>query len=95
MRLRRERKRGRSSLYFAFPARLPRGWKTVMIVTINGENREIADGSNVVALLADLGLAPDRVAIEHNRDILPRARWNETLIQPGDTLEIVHLVGGG
>lgn len=66
-----------------------------MTVTINGENREVPDGSNVGALLAHLGLSPDRVAIERNRDILPRARWNETSIQAGDTFEIVQLVGGG
>lgn len=66
-----------------------------MIVTINGERREIPDNLNVIALLEHLSMRVDRVAIERNRDILPRAKWQETLIQPGDNFEIVQLVGGG
>ena len=66
-----------------------------MKITINGEAREIPESLSVVAMLAHLGLAPERVAIERNREILPRARWKETIVQPGDSYEIVHLVGGG
>ncbi len=66
-----------------------------MIVIINSDAREIPDGLNVAALLVHLGLTQDRVAVERNRDILPRGQWKETLIQAGDTFEIVHLVGGG
>ncbi len=66
-----------------------------MTVTINGDTREIPDGLHVEALLAHLDLSPNRVAVERNRDILPRGRWKETLIQAGDAFEIVHLVGGG
>ena len=66
-----------------------------MTVTINGESREIPDGLNVAALLAHLGMAADRVAIEHNLDILPRARWKETQVHANDRFEIVHFVGGG
>lgn len=66
-----------------------------MKITINGETREIPESFSVVAMLAHLELAPERVAIERNREILPRARWKETLVQPGDSYEIVHLVGGG
>lgn len=64
-------------------------------VVINGEPREVPDGLNVTALLAHLGIASERVAIERNRDILPRANWQATLVQPGDSYEIVHFVGGG
>ena len=64
-------------------------------VVINGEPREIPDGLNIAALLAHLGIAAERVAIERNRDILPRANWPGTLVQPGDSYEIVHFVGGG
>ncbi|HEV2182504.1 MAG TPA: sulfur carrier protein ThiS [Candidatus Acidoferrales bacterium] len=64
-------------------------------VVINGEPREIPDGLNIAALLAHLGIAAERVAIERNRDILPRANWPVTLVQPGDSYEIVHFVGGG
>jgi thiamine biosynthesis protein ThiS len=66
-----------------------------MTVTINGETREIPDGFTVTALLEHLGMRIDRVAVERNRDILPRAQWRETRVQPGDSLEIVQLVGGG
>ncbi|MGH9865891.1 MAG: sulfur carrier protein ThiS, partial [Candidatus Acidiferrales bacterium] len=49
-----------------------------MQVTINGEAREIPDSLNVAALLAHLGITAERVAIERNCDILPRAAWQET-----------------
>ena len=66
-----------------------------MQVQINGAAREIPAGLNVSALLAHLKLSPERVAIERNREILPRARWEQTLVQPGDRFEIVHFVSGG
>ena len=66
-----------------------------MTVTINGERREVPDGLSVAALLNHIGMSGDRVAIERNLDILPRAQWQETQIQPNDILEIVHFVGGG
>ncbi|HTW24393.1 MAG TPA: sulfur carrier protein ThiS [Candidatus Baltobacteraceae bacterium] len=66
-----------------------------MTITINGERREIPDGLNVIALLEHLGMMENRVAIERNRDILPRARWSETQVDAGDSFEIVQFVGGG
>ena len=66
-----------------------------MTVTINGERREVPDGIAVAALLEHLGMPRERVAIERNLNILPRAEWNETAVQPGDNFEIVHFVGGG
>jgi thiamine biosynthesis protein ThiS len=64
-------------------------------VTINGERREIPEGLTVAALLQHIGMPAERVAIERNSDILPRARWLETKVQPDDSFEIVHFVGGG
>lgn len=64
-------------------------------VVINGEPREVPGSLNVVSLLAHLGITAERVAIERNRDILPRTNWQGTLVQPGDSYEIVHFVGGG
>jgi sulfur carrier protein len=64
-------------------------------VIINGDPREIPEGFTVAALLDHLGMSRDRVAIECNLDILPRARWDESRVQPGDRFEIVHFVGGG
>ena len=66
-----------------------------MTITVNGDRRDVPDGSTVADLLAHLGMAPDRVAIERNLEILPRVRWRETLVQPDDRYEIVHFVGGG
>jgi len=66
-----------------------------MTVIINGDRREIPDGLTVGALLDHLGITVGRVAIERNLDILPRAQWTETLVQPDDSFEIVHFVGGG
>jgi thiamine biosynthesis protein ThiS len=66
-----------------------------MKITINGELHDIPDGLTVAALLQHLEMAVDRVAIERNLDILPRAKWHETEVQPDDRYEIVHLVGGG
>lgn len=66
-----------------------------MIVTINGERCEVPDGLTVARLLEHLGMKGDRVAIERNLDILPRPKWDETQVQPNDSYEIVHFVGGG
>ncbi len=66
-----------------------------MTVTINGEARQIPDGLSVAGMIEQLGMKGNRVAIERNLDILPRAHWQETQVQPGDKFEIVHFVGGG
>lgn len=66
-----------------------------MTVTINGERREVPDGIAVAALLELLGMPRERVAIERNLTILPRTDWNATQVQPNDSFEIVHFVGGG
>jgi sulfur carrier protein len=66
-----------------------------MRVTVNGEEKQVPDGLTVAALLHQLALPSERVAIERNRDILPRSQWPATPVQPGDTFEIVTLVGGG
>jgi thiamine biosynthesis protein ThiS len=66
-----------------------------MTVTVNGERHEIPDGLTVAALLAHLKMPSDRVAIERNLDILPRAAWAGTNVKADDNFEIVHFVGGG
>ncbi len=66
-----------------------------MNVSINGENREVPDGLSVTGLLGHLGILPGRVAIERNLEILQRAQWESTRVQPGDRYEIVNFVGGG
>jgi sulfur carrier protein len=66
-----------------------------MNVTINGERREIPEGMSITALLDHLNMTRERVALERNLEILPRAQWNSTQVREGDAFEIVHFVGGG
>jgi thiamine biosynthesis protein ThiS len=65
-----------------------------MNLTINGEN-QISSAETLGALVERLGMKPDRVAIELNREIVPRDQWPQTPLHDGDHLEIVHFVGGG
>ena len=66
-----------------------------MRIKINGEDREMDNGLTLTALLELLQIRPGRVVVERNRDIVPRDSYSATLINDGDTLEIVHFVGGG
>lgn len=66
-----------------------------MKLRINGEERSFAELANLDALIEQLGMKADRVAVELNREIVPRGRWGETPLREGDQLEIVHFVGGG
>jgi len=68
---------------------------TTLEITVNGEPRAAKPGATVSDLLRDLGLESGRVAIERNREILPRPQWPATVVQPGDNYEIVQFVGGG
>ena len=68
---------------------------TSMKLAVNGQEREFPDGLSLSAFLEQLGMKPDRVAVELNRDIVRRDRWSETTLKNGDRLEIVHFVGGG
>lgn len=69
-----------------------------MKLHINGEERDFPNAPNpfsLSALVEQLGMKPDRVAVELNREIAPRDRWNETILHESDQLEVVHFVGGG
>ena len=66
-----------------------------MTITINGEASTINDVAHLAALIESLGMKSDRVAIELNLEIVPRAKWSATPVKDGDKLEIVHFVGGG
>lgn len=65
-----------------------------ILVTINGEPREVAGGS-VTDMLRELGLHPGMVVVEHNREILDRDRLGSVEVRTGDVFELVHFVGGG
>jgi thiamine biosynthesis protein ThiS len=69
-----------------------------MYLVLNGQSREfplLVNGANLQDLITGLSLKGDRVAIEHNGNIVPRAEWASTGLTDGDRLEIVHFVGGG
>jgi sulfur carrier protein len=66
-----------------------------IVIQVNGESRETAPGTTVRVLLDQLGLNAGRVAIEYNRQILAKVKWEETRVANGDQLEIVQFVGGG
>lgn len=66
-----------------------------MKLQINGEEREVTEGLTLAALLEQLAIKADRVAVELNREIVRREAWAQTRLQPGDRLEIVQFVGGG
>ena len=68
-----------------------------MTITLNGETLEIDDplASRLQDFLVNRGLKTDRIAVERNGEIVPRARWPEISLTEGDRLEIVHFVGGG
>lgn len=66
-----------------------------MTLQINGEPRDFPDGLTIASLVATLGMKPDRVAVELNLEIVPRANWQTAELKDGDKLEVVHFVGGG
>ncbi len=66
-----------------------------MKLTINGEERDFEQPLTLAGLIENLGMKADRVAVELNREIAPRDRWNSTQLSEGDRLEIVQFVGGG
>ena len=66
-----------------------------MRVELNGEPKELDEGATLSTLIERLSLAPERVAVELNRDVVRRADWPATRLSDGDRVEIVHFVGGG
>jgi sulfur carrier protein len=66
-----------------------------MLITVNGEAAEVSEGLTLHGLIEDLGLTEGPVAVERNRQVVPRAEHATTLVAAGDIVEIVHFVGGG
>ena len=66
-----------------------------MELIINGEQRQLPEGLTAAALLEQLGVQAERVVVEVNLGILKRAQLAETILNAGDQVEIVRLVGGG
>jgi len=67
----------------------------MITLTLNGDPRRVAPGTSVAGLLADLDLDAAKVAVERNREIVPRSTFAQVQLGDGDALEIVHFVGGG
>ncbi len=68
---------------------------TTIDVVINGQPRQIADGTTVAGMIGELGLSGKPVAVERNREVVPRAQHATTILVAGDRLEVVTFVGGG
>lgn len=66
-----------------------------MQVTLNGESRDIRPGCTIAALLAELGINRKTVVAQINDDIVDNASFDATLINEGDTVELIRFVGGG
>ncbi len=66
-----------------------------MQITVNGEKQALDSQVTVSELLAKLGIDPETVVIERNLEILGRADHNETVIEEGDSIEIIRMVDGG
>ncbi len=64
-------------------------------VLLNGDAHQLASGSTVASLLDQLPIEPTAVAVERNRQIVPRSLHSSTVIEVGDQLEVVTIVGGG
>lgn len=64
-------------------------------ILLNGERRQVPPGSTVADLLSELGRHPRTVAVEHNGQILPRERYDATVLESDDQVEVVGFVQGG
>lgn len=66
-----------------------------MNLTVNGETRELTDGTTILSLLESFSLNPDATAVQLNDDILDRETFPDTALNEGDTVELIRIVGGG
>ena len=66
-----------------------------MLITINGEPREVSDDTNLLDLILDLGVKPEMIAVQHNEDIVDRKDFDQVVLQDDDVVELIRIVGGG
>ncbi len=64
-------------------------------ITVNGEHKRVAAGISIAQLASELGLVPEKVAVERNMEVVPRSTLAQVTVEDGDDYEIVHFVGGG
>jgi thiamine biosynthesis protein ThiS len=67
----------------------------VIEITVNGKPRAVEAGATVAVLLASLGIDPRQSAVERNLELVPRGVHGATVLEAGDRVEVVTLVGGG
>ncbi|MEP7363739.1 MAG: sulfur carrier protein ThiS [Acidobacteriota bacterium] len=65
-----------------------------MEIVLNGEKRQVPEGLSVAGLLAHFGITADRVAVELELEIVPRTKWESSMVLSGAQVEVVHFVGG-
>ncbi len=68
---------------------------TELQATVNGAGRRIAPGTSLAGLVRDMGADPARVVVERNMAIVPADGLETTMVQDGDSIEVIHFVGGG
>ena len=66
-----------------------------MNLSINGEKHAFEVPLSVADLLASLGLPRQKIAVEHNLEIVPKSAYDSHMLNDGDRIEIVHFIGGG
>lgn len=66
-----------------------------MLLLVNGREVDVPEGVTVAMYVAQNGLTPDRIIVEHNAEIIKREIWDEVVLKPADKLEILTFVGGG
>ncbi len=64
-------------------------------VKVNGEHKRLAAGLTIAELASELGLVPEKVAVERNLEVVPRSTLAQVKVEDGDDYEIVTFVGGG
>lgn len=66
-----------------------------MQISLNGENKEINDGSTLAELIAEMQLGDIRYAVEINEELIPRSEHGDHVLNAGDEIEVVKAIGGG
>ena len=66
-----------------------------MQIILNGTEKKFQDQISIATLIRELGLDKRKIAVERNREIVPRTAFNSVSLCEGDKIEIVHFIGGG
>ena len=66
-----------------------------LAIRVNGDPRRVPSGLSIAQMLRELGLDPQRVAVERNLEVVPRSTLGQVKVEDGDEFEIVTFVGGG